>query len=106
MKFVNLTPHVINLVTGQDLERSGQVARVEVTYRQVEVLGGVPILAGEYGEIVGLLEPQEGVGYVVSRVVASAVKDAGLKRDDLFIPGSLIRDDAGKTIGCKGLERG
>jgi len=50
MKFQNLTPHVLGILTegslaALELPASGQVARVAVTRTQADTLGGVAIFS-------------------------------------------------------------
>ena len=100
-RIVNLTPHTINVILPTGLTVSYQsewVARV-ATY--VSVTGsheGVPLSRQVYGAIVGLPEPREGVLYVVSGLVRSAVPS----RTDVASPGELVRNEAGQPIGCLG----
>ena len=39
--------------------------------------------------------------FVLSRVVKTALPD----RDDLVVPDELVRDDAGRVVGCRRLSR-
>ena len=111
-KFVNLTPHTINLVVGDknpttlNIPPSGMLARVEearVLLRMEEHLingevVGVPIIAKKFGEVYGLPNPEAGTIYIVSALVATAAK-----RDDTMCPGDPIRDTEGRVIGCAAL---
>jgi hypothetical protein len=88
-----------------DVESSG-VARCQM---EKQLCGYVetgdlklPVHQNSYGEVEGLPCPQAGYIFVVSMVVAQAVKDT---RDDVFIPDDLVRDSKGRIIGCKGLAR-
>lgn len=106
MKFVNLTPHEINIYEGDKLVKtvpaSGKVARRE---QREEVLGkidGITITEQFFGDVYDLLPDQEeGVAYIVSRIVAEAF----MYRDDLYIPGPMVRDENGRVIGCQGLSK-
>ncbi len=105
MKFVNLTPHEINIYKGDALIKtvlaSGTVARCE---QREEVLGkidGIFITKQVFGEVYGLPDQEEGVAYIVSRIVAEAFPI----RDDLYIPGPMVRDENGRVIGCQGLSQ-
>ena len=51
--------------------------------------------------VTGLPEPQEGVIYLTSTLVAQAVPD----RTDVLVPADLRRDEAGRIIGCGALQR-
>jgi hypothetical protein len=102
-EFVNLTPHEINVVdeSGEgviDIPASGEIARVETTREIAGKAGNVPVYRTVYGEITGLPAPREGIVYVVSGMVL-----AQTDRIDVMAPGELVRDDAGKPIGCVGL---
>ena len=54
-----------------------------------------------FGEVENLPPQEEGVMVIVSALVASAAKG----RDDLLVPGELVRDDGGNIVGCKSLRR-
>jgi len=126
--FVNLTPHVINIVGKEPLPPSGRVARVaETRETSLPSIKGVKVDRVVYGDLVGL-PPRCGPGpitrphemyldgetgkthcqwcdetshptYIVSAMVAARCGP----RDDVFSPGELVRDDAGRIIGAKGL---
>ena len=53
-----------------------------------------------FGEVVDLPEPQEGVLYIVSMLVAARAQN----RTDLVSPGRQLRNEAGQGIGCAGLQ--
>jgi hypothetical protein len=61
-------------------------------------IDNIPITKVTYGEITGLPDYSPDIIYIVSFVTASACQ-----RDDLYIPGEMVRDEAGRIIGCKGL---
>lgn len=111
MTFVNLTPHSVTVHGGDaplTVPPSGTVARVATATREVARVGGVPILAQEYGEVTGLPDQQDGVLLVVSALVrlasAAARAEAGMPpREDVVSPGELVRDAAGQPVGCRGL---
>lgn len=103
---VNMTPHALNIIqrNGETLTvaPSGWVPRCSSTEEVDGVIGGLIELTRQtLGEVEGLPDPIPGAFYVVSRLVASAA--AG--RNDLLVPGPLVRDDQGRVIGCKGLSR-
>ena len=106
---INLTPHIINIVLPSgaiyDVPVSGQVARCSQTETHLfdlQVSGvSIPVSGQTFGEVIDLPSPQEGVFYIVSRLVASACPD----RDDLLIPGPLVRNEDGQPVGCRGLGR-
>jgi len=101
--FVNLTPHKIVIHSDdyadiEELEPEAIPVRVESKKEQVGDLQGFPIWKTEMGELTGLPEPQPGVVFIVSALVA-----AQIKREDIMSPGELIRDEKGNVIGCRGL---
>ena len=127
-KIINLTPHQINFVLpynieiGQDemgipqyvteersysLPPSGTVARCNVDREKkekiIDEIDGweitIPVTKTRFGEVEGLPEPQEGIIYIVSNLVAQAVPD----REDVFFPDDLVRDENGNVIGCRAL---
>ncbi|MFA6006512.1 MAG: hypothetical protein WC764_02165 [Candidatus Paceibacterota bacterium] len=109
MRLVNLTPHRINILdlggNAQvgSIDPSGQVARTAATFVADKEVAGFPTCRASYGEVTGLPAPEEGVGYVVSGLVAAHPTVAG--RGDVFAPGDLVRGADGQPVGCKGLKR-
>lgn len=107
-KIINLTPHSINVI-GDDnsvaitIEASGNVARCSQTIDIVDSIElnnvAIPISSSSYGEVVDLPAPQDNTYYIVSRLVMSACPN----RQDLLVPNDLVRDDAGRVIGCRSL---
>ena len=111
----NLTPHTLNVkaLDGTMIAiapDSRGVARVVYDRLPPEqaTLNGHEIaisVAGSPREIVGLPDPEEDDGLVVY-IVSKAVADAApASRGDLMSPGRLLRDAAGRVIGCDGLTR-
>lgn len=117
MKIINLTPHDINILIttmkkvedfGQWIEMedttiitipaSGAVARCKVERKITGYINNIPETHTVFGEVEGLPEPQDGIIYIVSSLVAQAVK-----RDDIYIPDDVVRDGTGKIVGCKSL---
>ena len=78
VKFINLTPHTINMNDGAAYAASGVVARVANAHTPFDENGVATI---EWGEVTGLPAPQDGVIYIVSALVAAAAK-----RSDLVSP--------------------
>ena len=97
--FVNLTPHEVN-IGDFDFPASGTVARVVVEHHEIGNHAGIPLLVGSYGEVSNLPEPEEGVLYIVSAAVRTALP----QRKDLGSPAHLVRDEEGRIIGCLALE--
>ncbi len=128
MKFLNLTPHALTILSGDvttHIPCSGPAPRLGVDREPLGELmdtsdghfdGGThfydedgmpwpcpvfPIVRSTMGEPTGLPEPQEGVILIVSALVAEHPSVS--HRPDLAYPGEAIRDDSGKIIGAKGL---
>ena len=100
-KILNFTPHALNVV-GLDGSvttfPSVGVARVATSTVSVNPINGFGVVATAFADVTGLPSPQDGVYFVVSRLVLSACPD----RTDLLCPGELIRDVDGNVVGCKG----
>jgi hypothetical protein len=108
---VNLTPHPVAIYRDKSVEDgpdevippSGTVARIAT----IELGTGLSAHSGrsyelvEYGHAHDLPQPVAGTGYVVSLVVALAVRG----RDDLLAPYLEVRNEAGTMIGCRYLQR-
>jgi len=105
MKLINLTPHSITLhgVGGAiTVPPSGAIARLAVTRVELDpvLVDGVALSVSRpsMGPVSGLPPESDGVVYIVSAMVADAVR-----RRDVASPGELIRDGAGVIVGAKGL---
>ena len=112
MKIINLTPHALTIVYGENnmekyvIEPSGNVARVAA---HTENIGSnttddgftIPLTTTVFGEVENLPEPKDGMIYVVSSLVAGRVPD----RQDVMIPNQSIRDDKGRIIGCLSIRK-
>ena len=101
----NLTPHDVRVLNDNNevvvvLESEG-IARVSSESKVVDTLNGVPITETVFGEVTGLTPETEGTYYIVSRMVASAASE----RRDLLVPGLQVRDEQGRVVGCKSLDR-
>lgn len=104
MKFVNLTPHPITLVEGEQSTLypvDGPAPRLAVEREALGKIGDISIVRSTMGEPAGLPEPQEGVIVIVSALVAEHPSVS--TRTDLAYPGEAIRADDGKIVGAKGL---
>ena len=108
IKVVNCTPHDINLVTKSGnitFPRSGIIPRLKEVQQKINSVNSngieIDIMEKSFLEPEGLPEQKEGTIYIVSALVAGAVKD----RDDIFIPNDTVRDDQGRIIGCRNLAR-
>lgn len=108
MRLVNLTPHPVTLLVGDRTltippePTPARCSETRTVVGAVEVDGlEVPVTVVGFGQVQGLPDPQEGVLYVVSRIVAEACRD----RADLVIPDNLVRDAEGRIIGARSLAR-
>ena len=107
MKFINLTPHEIRVVRPDGgtavFPPSGQVARcTEKSVQRAEVSHQgvtIPLVGKEFGEGVGLPDPEEDSLLIVSALVRTAAPG----RSDLVTFGDLVRNEAGQPIGCSSL---
>lgn len=98
---VNLTPHVINIIssTTTTFLPSGKVARVTQNLLEVGNENGIPIFTEKLGEVENLPPPKDDTLFIVSVMVRTACPN----RFDLVSPGKMIRNDEGQPIGCEGL---
>lgn len=105
---INLTPHTVTIVNpdGSELSfpASGTIARCAVNTVQTGYIlyseQEIPTYRTQYGEVIGLPDPQDGVIYITSTPVAQNVPD----RKDVLVPAECIRDAEGRIIGCRGLQ--
>ena len=101
----NLTPHDVRILDDNNevvvAMVSEGIARVSSETQVVDTLNGVPIPETVFGEVTGLPPETEGTYYIVSRMVASAASE----RHDLLVPGLQVRDEQGRVVGCKSLDR-
>jgi hypothetical protein len=110
MNYVNLTPHTINILekTVQEggykevlsIPPSGIISRLAVRREIEATIDGVVFYKSVFGDPDDLPPKTEGTIYIVSSLFRS-----GFDREDLWVPGELVRDEAGKPIGCLGLSR-
>lgn len=123
MTIKNLTPHNIVLYDEQDCTpfkcgsytpRSGArplavlasegIARAATSEKPVGSVKfdglSVPVVRTEYGQPVGLPEPEKGVFYVVSALTAQAAARAGRTTSDLLLIAHTVRDADGNILGC------
>lgn len=109
VSIINLTPHEINVYDGDgnhivDLPKPSEdtiIPRVSQKEELLGYIGDMPITRQVFGEVEGLPEEQLDIAvfYVVSRMVAQACPD----RQDLLVPGPLVRNEQGQPCGCHGL---
>jgi len=126
MKIVNLTPHSLNILDDKNnLVLSIPSSRIIARVQQSEEYEGlldvvkdgieyvVPVYSIEYGEIQGLPEePEEDTLYIVSLVVAQALKehsDWDVWKKHIAVPNTgptrngAVRDENGRIIGVRSL---
>ena len=108
MKVKNFTPHnvviVINATTKIVIPSDGiaRVTEVKTVTPSIDVDGVIiETFVSAFGEVENLPPQEDGAMVIVSALVASAAKG----RDDLLVPGELVRDDGGNIVGCKTLRR-
>lgn len=123
MTVINRTPHdIVILPIGAPADAApiltlakadrGEVARVEQTTAHdgwvAPLASGarVPIGRAEWGQVVGLPDPDPNTYHIVSVIVVEAALDAGRTIDDLLVPGDQVRDGKGRIVGCRGLIEG
>ena len=107
---INLCSHDVNVMMANEdayftIAPSGVVARCQTEYNTVAQVtcGGDTFNIREryFGEVSNLPDEEDGVLYIVSRIVAEACADV---RNDLLIIDTPVRD--GKTIvGCEAFGR-
>ena len=100
----NLTPHPVTIVTVdgvvlKTIESSGLVRLKASTIDTGTEIDCVKITTTSFGEPEGLPEFEDGVFYIVSQLVKSALT----QRKDLLVPAEVVRDEKGNIIGCKSL---
>ncbi|WP_432559347.1 hypothetical protein [Granulicoccus sp. GXG6511] len=104
---INLTPHHVTVFTDAGevtFAATGTFARLAETKTSAADLttaqGDVPTEVVTYHGLTDLPDPQPGMAYLVSRVVA-----AESDRTDLYFPSGEVRDKDGRIIGCRTLGR-
>lgn len=100
----NLTGHTVNirLSDGETLTLPPEdiTARIDTEYYHIYTSNRIPVYDVKYTEFSNLPEPADGTVLVVSTHVEKATN-----RSDVFSPGPLIKDEAGRVIACSGLKR-
>lgn len=103
---INLTPHPVRLVrregekwvTVREWPKPSPDTPLPRLVEEVEdggvIDGVIPIKNKRFGKCENLPEPQPGTYYIVSGLVAQA-----LRRPDLLVP-NTVRDEKGQIIGC------
>lgn len=104
MQIVNLTPHAINFLDGNNhpiltVEPSGVIARAKQTRTLCGNIAGIPVNQCAYGTVQGLPEPAKETIYVVSAITAQACPE----REDVYIVDDSVRNEDGRIIGVRAL---
>lgn len=104
MTIINLTPHTINFLDGDNnpvltVEPSGTVARAKQTRILCGNIAGIPVNQCAYGTVQGLPEPAKETIYVVSAITAQACPE----REDVYIVDDSVRNEDGRIIGVRAL---
>lgn len=111
MRIVNLTQHPVTLLDVDDPMRHIEVPPTGVSIRVqsdintdevIEVDGiRIPLISVHDRKVLNLPDPEEGVLYIVSGLVAAEVH-----RPDVVSPARVVRDPIdGRTRGAKALMR-
>lgn len=99
-KFINYTPHALQLNNGTTIPASGVVARVSASYSDFDADG---VCQQVFGQVQGLPDPQPNTLYIVSALVLSASD-----RTDLVAPATghpqCVRKD-GLIVSVPGFVR-
>ena len=101
---LNFTPHPITIVNAdgkimRTIESSGLVRLKTSTVSAGFSLQDIPVTTTQFGEPEGLPNYNEGVYYIVSQIVKSALPS----RKDLLVPAEVVRDEKGNILGCRSL---
>lgn len=75
-------------------------ARVATTKVVVGDIDGFPVNSTTFGDVVDMPKPAKDTVFVVSMLVATALKAAG-RTDDIVIVDDAVRDEQGRIIGAK-----
>lgn len=110
IRYVNLTPHVVNveLADGRKFafEPTKPEARMSVASSQASFNGyesEVPLTMPVFGEVINLPEPVAGVAYIVGTMLAQRVM-----RSDVVSPDTgktAIRNEAGQVVAVRGFQK-
>jgi hypothetical protein len=108
IKFINLTPHPVNIVNPETEEithtfQSEGSVRVGTEMKDTD---NPLIKTVNYTELNGLPQPQDGVVYILSTIAYDAAKAQG-RTDICFPTGRMFRDKKGqiKGVECLGVKR-
>jgi len=106
---INLNAHAINIqINGQEiiLAPSGTIARVSTKSVQVNTLTvngiEIPVFKTVYGEIENLPEPQDGIVYIASTLLAQLANRSDVVSPDTF--NGVIRNEKGQVAAVTRLQ--
>jgi hypothetical protein len=103
MTIKNFTPHPITICNNAGevirIIQSEGVVRLKAVTVPAGEIDGILVTKTEFGHPEGLPEFGEGVYYVVSQLVKTALPS----RSDLLVPAEVVRDEKGNIVGCKSL---
>ena len=99
MRIVNLTKWPVTILGHETIPASGQQAFVPTYTESCGSLDGMSVIEVLYKDAVNLPAPEEGVAYIVARVVAEMYPDRG----DLYYPSGKITDASGNVVGYRAL---
>lgn len=113
MKLINTTSKTITIYTQEGLRTlTPQEPRLRAFAESVlvDVIDGVDVHDDVLHLLDDLPEPQEGVTYIVSGIVAAAVKVQGHCREDFLRPGTgagdgAVRGPGGRMLGVTVLKK-
>ena len=121
---LNFTPHPIEIYRRRDvfpdtgrgyLARYGArpawqipssgIARAQSVETPDGDADGIPCVRVQFGRLEGLPEPRFGTYLVVSKITADAAMASGRTVSDLLLTTGLVRNEAGRIIGCTAFAR-
>lgn len=105
-KIFNLTGTEVTVI-GMDgksvlLKPESWKAHCEVSREKVFDLGQIEVCRNLKGEIRGVPEKNKNTFYLVSRIVADALKEQQGRVGDILVPDEVIRK-GGRIVSCKSL---
>jgi len=121
-RYVNTTPHAINILAGSDLNQGKAditipSSNVSIRVKSEAIVDCLTTVGSLFVEIrkrkftsvtyeengveMPLPNEQAGVLYIVSLITAQALPN----RDDLLMVDGTVRDDGGRIIGCTGFSQ-
>jgi len=107
VNIVNCTPHNVSIYNDH-MEKIMELIPCGITSRialsEQKIIGMIneiiPITVNTYGDAIDLPSPKENTIFIVSKMVAEAMKGI---RNDLYIVNDSVRDENNRIIGCKSL---